>query len=748
MGERIHVNIQELKVHPLLSEYMPVSGYGNDYQPLLREVEGQFAEGGFGQDEYFQFLDALEFAEDCYRGVQKREFRHSGDHVMTHMLWMVHRYLKSGRRDIDVIQAILLHDTHEDLGMSVEEYKEKYGETKTKEELEQLYGKAVSIEEIETRFGGKVARIVDAVSKIKSSKLDRGEYVDFDQLQHETNWKLFEPLLEKNGDIRRATPESILLAEKVFTVKDLDTIHNLATIEFHENLEKALTKATLADDYMVPMSFGLGIDDLAVDMENLAFEILHPDTGSVLEHLLAKYNEDFKTNVKQWIREKLVPLDIPIGHVSLLPPRLKEMIDADLEADEVPTLIIEVATEGAVDKESVEKAKMDAIRFMLFLKTMSGEEKYDQFDLVPGSYTPWKKRINLGGQPVDVQVAHYLREENRLTGLVQWINKELELVSKSEFGLEYMLIAAEFMNWIRNIPTIKVELETESGSRAENIEQDSTALDLMYKRLGIPDVLALEALRVRRGTQEQVQLLPGDTLLDGDVIEEVIYDTEINGPFSKLDEFRNPGAVVRLRQWLNTHKDKWQDYKDDIRIRGEALISWLYGHLKNKRLDVHLLSVLSDDVKRLEQMYDVVGTILKSGGGERNFRQWEMIAMQYESLPDETLRQQTPQIQGIVAAFRFVNEVMRYRERCPVLWINIEEQEGVMSFAASTWDELKMSSPSLRANPRNDPLRPGNKPEIVEVVFRPEDRDQIETLVEQIRDAYPDCEVWCEVPEK
>ena len=204
-------------------------------------------------------------------GSQKRE---SGDPYFSHPV-EVAGILTEYKLDYATIITALLHDTVEDT--------------------------AASYEDIEKLFGKEVATLVEGVTKL--SKIQA-------QSEHNKQAENFRKLvLAMSEDIR------------VLLIKLADRLHNMRTLQYCKE-EKRLRIARETLDIYAPLAERLGMNKMKDELEDLAFQYLHPDAyqsiqtrlnflrekgGDLIPKIEAQLREDVKElgeNVEVYGREK------------------------------------------------------------------------------------------------------------------------------------------------------------------------------------------------------------------------------------------------------------------------------------------------------------------------------------------------------------------------------------------------------------------------------------------------------------
>ncbi len=171
-----------------------------------------------------QVRRAYHYAEQAHDG----QFRRTGDPYITHPL-EVAGILSEMHMDHQSLMAAMLHDVIEDTGI-----------TKTA---------------IKSQFGATVAEMVDGVSKL--SKISFGSHAE---AQAENFQKM---ALAMSRDLR------------VIMVKLADRLHNMRTIKvLPVEKRRRIAKETL--DIYAPIANRLGMNDMRVEFEELAFEAMYP----------------------------------------------------------------------------------------------------------------------------------------------------------------------------------------------------------------------------------------------------------------------------------------------------------------------------------------------------------------------------------------------------------------------------------------------------------------------------------------
>ncbi len=211
-------------------------------------------------------LAPLERAYRFAAGKHKVQVRKSGEPYILHPLAVAH-ILADMQMDLVCIETGLLHDTLEDTAAKPEEIREAFGED--------------------------VARCVDGVTKL--SKIS---FANREDRQAESLRKM---LLAMTSDIR------------VVIVKLADRLHNMRTLgPLTEERQRAIAQETI--DIYAPIAHRLGMGKVRGELEDLAFQALHPEEAADLMREIEskrQQNEQWLYEVQTQIEQKLAREDIP-----------------------------------------------------------------------------------------------------------------------------------------------------------------------------------------------------------------------------------------------------------------------------------------------------------------------------------------------------------------------------------------------------------------------------------------------------
>lgn len=199
----------------------------------------RLAEPLYDEDQLAELSTAIDFATEHHAG----QMRASGDSYITHPL-AVAALLADWGMDIDTVIAGVLHDTIEDTD--------------------------VTINDIESFFGRDVSFLVDGVSKVSRA---RAGMRNLDSYLPATKDNLTKLLIAVGQDVR------------VIIIKLADRLHNMRTLS-HKSREKQLKIARETLEIFAPIADRLNMGRLRVELEELAFSYLEPETFKKLQQEL------------------------------------------------------------------------------------------------------------------------------------------------------------------------------------------------------------------------------------------------------------------------------------------------------------------------------------------------------------------------------------------------------------------------------------------------------------------------------
>lgn len=218
-------------------------------------------------EEQTDIIDACHFGDIAHI----KDKRKSGEPYITHPI-AVAEILAGFKLDRDTIIAAILHDTVEDTDVSLQDLTEKYGV--------------------------QVAKLVDGVTKLKSSSQNK----------------------QQN---KAATFHKILTATlndpRVLVVKLADRLHNMSTLgAVRREKQKSTAQETL--DFYIPFARVMGMNDLADHIEMLCYRNLDPEMYTKLSDKLLQHGlgRKFRKDEIHDYLQRLLRVKKLHGHVKML----------------------------------------------------------------------------------------------------------------------------------------------------------------------------------------------------------------------------------------------------------------------------------------------------------------------------------------------------------------------------------------------------------------------------------------------
>jgi GTP diphosphokinase / guanosine-3',5'-bis(diphosphate) 3'-diphosphatase len=200
---------------------------------------------------------AFSFAAHAHEGQQRR----SGEDFVLHP-WGAAKICAQLQLDDITIAAALLHDVVEDT--------------------------EADLDDVRAEFGAEIAKLVEGVTK-----LTRVQFQSREQAEAENYRKLIVAMAE---DVR------------VILIKLADRLHNLREIEYLGK-QKQVQKAKETLEVYAPLAHRLGIHAMKWELEDLAFETLHPRKYSEIQAMVTERRADREGHVSEAARILQLELD-------------------------------------------------------------------------------------------------------------------------------------------------------------------------------------------------------------------------------------------------------------------------------------------------------------------------------------------------------------------------------------------------------------------------------------------------------
>jgi len=190
---------------------------------------------------------AFEFATRAHDGQERR----SGEAFIHHPFGAA-KICANLRLDDETIAAALLHDVVEDTD--------------------------VGIDEVRAEFGDEIANLVEGVTKLTRIQFQSREHAEAENYR--------KMIVAMAHDVR------------VILIKLADRLHNMRTLEYLGR-QKQVQKARETLEVYAPLAHRLGIHKLKWELEDLAFQTLHPRKYAEIEAMVAERRADREEHVRE-----------------------------------------------------------------------------------------------------------------------------------------------------------------------------------------------------------------------------------------------------------------------------------------------------------------------------------------------------------------------------------------------------------------------------------------------------------------
>jgi guanosine-3',5'-bis(diphosphate) 3'-pyrophosphohydrolase len=475
--------------------------------------------------------ELIEQAYDVAREAHATQVRRSGEPYIGHPLGVAMILADLGLDDVTIAGA-LLHDAVEDT--------------------------TVTLADIDARFGPSVAAIVDGVTK-----LDRLQFSSKEAQHAATIRKM---LVAMASDIR------------VLLIKLADRLHNMRTIGSLP-IEKQRRIAQETIDVYAPLAHRLGIADVKWQLEDLAFEVLHPKRYAEIEQMVksrAPEREELLELVLANVRDRLADLHIE-AEVSGRPKHYwsiyEKMIVGGKEFDDVQDLIgVRVVVESVKDCYGA----LGSIH-ALWSPVQGRFKDYiamPKFNLYQSLHTTV---IGPRGKAVEVQLrthemhrraeygvaAHWGYKERSPVEDLAWLQRMVDWQQETDDPAEFM-------------QTLKVDLEQDEvfvftpKGKVITLPTGATSVDFAY-------AIHTEIGHRCIGARVNGRMVPLDSALhSGDTVEIFTSKVEGAGPSRDWLQFADtPKARSKIRQWFSRERrvDAMDTGREDLvkALRREGL---------------------------------------------------------------------------------------------------------------------------------------------------------------------------------
>jgi GTP pyrophosphokinase len=469
---------------------------------LLQELLGQVSS-------YNSKLDvdlirrAFDFACDQHVG----QLRKSGEDFIHHP-WSTAQVCAGMKLDSSTIAAALMHDVIED----------------TDAELEQ----------VRELFGDEVALLVEGVTKL--SKIN---FASREQAQAENYRKMVMAMAQ---DVR------------VVLIKLADRLHNMRTIDALPK-QKQTNKARETLEIYAPLAHRLGIHSIKWELEDRAFQTLHPRRYTEIESMVnqrradrERYVEEASTILSRELDETGVEADIS-GRAKHYYSIYSKMAQGGKEFNEIYDL---TAMRVLVDSVKDCYGAIGVIHSLW--KPMPGRFKdyvaMPKFNMYQSLHTTV---IGPEGKPLEIQVRTQLMHQTAEYGIAaHWLYKDKNVSTKDGSLTPWL---TQLMDWRVDLFSDEVYVFTPKGE-VKSLPAGSTPLDFAY-------AVHTDVGHRCVGAKVNGRIVPLHYALHSGDFVEVLTSKQERGPSRDwLNLVQSSRARNKIRQWFS------QQAREDLEHKG------------------------------------------------------------------------------------------------------------------------------------------------------------------------------------
>ncbi|MDQ3878736.1 MAG: bifunctional (p)ppGpp synthetase/guanosine-3',5'-bis(diphosphate) 3'-pyrophosphohydrolase [Actinomycetota bacterium] len=467
---------------------------------LLKEMRSRRPKGDF---------KVVERAFDTAAAAHEGQFRKSGDPFITHPFGVAMVLAQFGL-DETTVAAALLHDAVEDTDLS--------------------------LKEIETIFGYEVAMLIDGVTKL--------ERIGFRSAEQSRAENLRKMIIATARDVR------------VLLIKIADRLHNMRTLSpLPKERRELIARETL--EIYAPLAHRLGMYAIKWELEDLAFQTLHPKRYEEIEALVQGRQPEREGVLDEVCDEILSKLrDVKIkAEVSGRPKHLysvyEKIVLRGKQFDEIFDLVgIRVVVESVRDCY----AALGALH-TLYTPVPNRFKDYiamPKFNMYQSLHTTVMGR---GGRPMEIQIRTREMHKAAEFGIAaHWLYKEQRQGKVSEDEIAWL---QRFMEWQKEssdpkefMESLKIDLYadevfvfTPKGDVLE-LPRNATPIDFAYQ-------IHTEVGHRTVGARVNGRLVPlSHQLASGDSVEIITTKGAASPSRDWLQVVQTPRARNKIRQWF------------------------------------------------------------------------------------------------------------------------------------------------------------------------------------------------------
>ena len=403
----------------------------------------------------------------------------------------------------------------------------------------------VSEDEVRQQFGDEVVLLVDGVTKLSQ--------MTFRTVEEEQAENIRKMIIAMAKDVR------------VILIKLADRLHNMRTLRYLGK-EKQLIKAKETLEVYAPLAHRLGIESVRWELEDLAFQTLHPRKYAEIQHMVSQRRADRERDMEEArsilyeeLRAVSIEADIS-GRAKHFYSIYDKMVRKGKEFNEIFDLI---ALRVLVDSVKDCYAALGVIHSLW--KPLPGRFKdyvaMPKFNMYQSLHTTV---IGPQGKPLEIQIRTRDMHETAQYGIAaHWVYKE-----KGGRGTQRTDAQSEKLQWLRQI----MDWQSETKDPGEFME--ALRIDLFHdevyvftpkgevKRLAAGSTPVDFAYAIHTdvghrcvGAKVDGRIVPLTyKMQSGDIIE-ILTSKAAQGPSRDWLQFvASSGARNKIRQWFKKER--------------------------------------------------------------------------------------------------------------------------------------------------------------------------------------------------
>ncbi|MDD5747596.1 MAG: bifunctional (p)ppGpp synthetase/guanosine-3',5'-bis(diphosphate) 3'-pyrophosphohydrolase [Actinomycetota bacterium] len=500
---------------------------------------------------------AYQFAFECH----KDQYRKSGEHFIEHPL-TVATYLAQLKLDADTICAGLLHDVVEDSELTLDDVREEFGE--------------------------EISSIIDGLTKLERFRFNSRE--------------------EQQAENMRRMLIAVAKDVRVILVKLADRLHNMETISaLPSDRRREIAEETL--EIYAPLAHRFGISQVKWRLEDLSFEVLHPERYRQVQEMVAekrrereKYLGSIEKKIETELRRNKIKASVS-GRVKHFFSIYEKMVNRGIEFDEIMDLsAVRVIVESIKDCyaalgiiHSIWKPVPGRFRDYIAMPKLN---MYQSLHTVVMSHD---------GKPIEIQIRTKEMHRTAEFGIAaHWLYKEQKREHHGKAWLKQVMDWQEMKDPTEFMRTLKIELFQDEvfvfspRGKLISLPKGATPIDFAYQ-------IHTEVGHSCIGAKVNGKMVPLSYELQNGNIVEIITSKTPHGPsIDWLQIVKSARARSKIRQWFS------QERREEEKEEGRELLE---RSLRKTGLPVHspevskILSQVASEchAERLEDLYVLIG---------------------------------------------------------------------------------------------------------------------------------------------